>query len=126
MFVEYGVAQSTDDPFPILLPDTKDPEGFQPLFLSLIDRCPTTSATTSTPPILTLPTGPEDPLGSEDPVYRVVRPSRSTTTESHRDPEIEIGGVDQRVGESVMSLTILIEEDLVLGSFLLTHPFPCT
>jgi hypothetical protein len=34
MFVEYGVTQSANDPLPILLPDPKDPEGFQQLFFT--------------------------------------------------------------------------------------------
>jgi hypothetical protein len=34
MFIEYGVTQFADDPFPILLPKTKDPEGFQSLLFS--------------------------------------------------------------------------------------------
>ncbi len=31
MFIQEGMTQSADDPFPILLLDPKDPEGFQPL-----------------------------------------------------------------------------------------------
>jgi hypothetical protein len=34
MFIKQGMTQSSDDPFPILLPDPKDPEGFQPLLFS--------------------------------------------------------------------------------------------
>ena len=34
MFIQQGVTQSVDDPFPILLPNPKDPEGFQPLLFS--------------------------------------------------------------------------------------------
>ncbi len=34
MFVEQGVTQSVDDPFPILLPNPKGPEGFKPLLFS--------------------------------------------------------------------------------------------
>ena len=31
MFIKEGMTQSDDDPFPILLPNPKDSEGFQPL-----------------------------------------------------------------------------------------------
>ncbi len=34
MFTEYGVTQSVDDPFPILLPDPKGPEDLHPLLFS--------------------------------------------------------------------------------------------
>ena len=34
MFIQEDMTQSVDDPFPILLPDPKDPEGFQPLLFS--------------------------------------------------------------------------------------------
>ena len=34
MFIKEGMTQSADDPFPIPLPDPKDPEGFQPLLFS--------------------------------------------------------------------------------------------
>jgi hypothetical protein len=34
MFIQEGMTQSVDDPFPILLPDPKDPEGFQPRLFS--------------------------------------------------------------------------------------------
>ncbi len=31
VLVEQGIAQSADDPLPVLLDDPEDPEGFQPL-----------------------------------------------------------------------------------------------
>ncbi len=34
MFMQAGMTQSADDPFPILLPDPKDPEGFKPRLFS--------------------------------------------------------------------------------------------
>jgi hypothetical protein len=34
MFIQEVMTQSADDPFPILLPDPKDPEGFQPFLFS--------------------------------------------------------------------------------------------
>ena len=34
VFIQKGMTQSADDPFPILLPNPKDPEGFQPPLFS--------------------------------------------------------------------------------------------